>query len=193
MSRDRPTAVVFSSFCAAWRRAVWILRPRAADCNARKLARPGPRGPVSERELGGRAMPETNPAGGFRSTRLNAGLDRGRTPAPISRTSANGSRGGINPLRRCEPVSELDRLQVGVRGETSRHVARVDQLFIYDDIELTRLSGSNLNRPAAASLDPGLHTEGLGSVVSGSAVMDEDGHGHRLVGGNRFQYRTSAV
>jgi hypothetical protein len=79
---------------------------------------------------------------------------------------------------------ELDLLQVGVRWETSRPVARVDELFIDDDVELARLARPNVHRPAPASFNPSLHTEGFGFVASDGAVMYEDSHDHCLVGGN---------
>jgi hypothetical protein len=82
---------------------------------------------------------------------------------------------------------ELDLLQVGVRWETSRLVARVDELFIDDDVELARLSWPNVDRPATASFNPSLHTEGFGFVASDGAVMYEDSHDRYLVGGNLAQ------
>src|ERR1035437_8874461 len=78
---------------------------------------------------------------------------------------------------------ELDLLQVGVRRETSRPVARVDELFIDDDVELARLARLNVDRPAPASFNPSLHTEGFGFVASDGAVMYEDSHDHCLAGG----------
>ena len=77
---------------------------------------------------------------------------------------------------------ELDLLQVGVRWKTPRLVARVDELFIDDDVELARLARLNVDRPAPASFNPSLHTEGFGFVASGSAIMYEDSHDHRLFG-----------
>lgn len=88
---------------------------------------------------------------------------------------------GQNEKRRAAAL-EPDLLQVGVRRETSRLIARVDELFIDHDVELARLARPNLNRPAPANFDPSLHTEGFGFVASDGAVMDEDSHGHYLVG-----------
>jgi hypothetical protein len=93
------------------------------------------------------------------------GLDTGVSPASGRRAAA----------------LEPDLLQVGVRRETSRLVARVDELFIDDDVELARLARANLDGPAPASFNPSLHTEGFGFVVSGGTVMYENSHGHCLV------------
>ena len=82
---------------------------------------------------------------------------------------------------------ELDLLQVGVRWETSRRVARVDELFMDDDVELARLARPNVNGPAPANFNPSLHTEGFGFVASDGAVMYEDSHEHSLVGSNLAQ------
>ena len=88
------------------------------------------------------------------------------------------------PQRRAA-ASELEFLQVRVRGESSRLVARVDELFADDDVELARLARPNVNRPAPASFDPRLHTEGFGLVASDGAVMYDDSHGRYLAGGRR--------
>jgi hypothetical protein len=87
----------------------------------------------------------------------------------------------------------LDLLQVRVRWESSGLVARVDELLIDNNIELARLAGSNVNWPAAASLDPSLHTEGFRFVVSGRAVMNFDSHDRCLVGGNRAEPQASSL
>ena len=73
---------------------------------------------------------------------------------------------------------ERNLLQVCRRGESSGVVARVGELAVDDDIELARLAGLNVHRPAPAGFDPSLHTEGFGLVASGGAVMDQDRHGY---------------
>lgn len=92
----------------------------------------------------------------------------------------------LSPQRRAAAL-ELDLLQVGVRWKSSRLVARVDELFIDDDVELARPARPNVNWPAPASFDPSLHTEGFGFVVSGGAVMYENSHDRYLVGGKLAQ------
>ena len=66
---------------------------------------------------------------------------------------------------------ELDLLQFGVRREMSRPVARVDELLIDEDVELSRLARANVNRPAPSGFNPSLHTEGFTLVASGGAIV----------------------
>jgi hypothetical protein len=100
---------------------------------------------------------------------------------------ADGKCSEVSDAQRGTHELELDLLQIGVRREPSRLVARVDELFVDDDVELARVSGLDVNRPAPASFNPSLHTEGFGFVVSGGAVMYENSHDRYLVGGNLAQ------
>ena len=71
--------------------------------------------------------------------------------------------------------------QFGVRREPSRLVARVDELFVDDDVELARLALLDFNRPTPVSFKPGLHTEGFRFVASVGAVMNGDNHVYPIV------------
>jgi hypothetical protein len=46
-------------------------------------------------------------------------------------------------------------------------MARIRDLTVDDDIELAGLARLDVDRPAAAGLDPSLHTEGFGLIASG--------------------------
>jgi len=92
-----------------------------------------------------------------------------------------------------ETTLKLDLLQVRIRGETSCLVARVDKLFIDNDIELTRLPRSNVDRPVAAGLDSSLHTEGFRFIVSSRAVMYDDSHDGVLAGGDLVEEQENSL
>ena len=87
--------------------------------------------------------------------------------------------GGIDPSSQLKD----DLLQIGVRREPARRVARIDEFLVDYDVELARLALSHLYRPTPASFNPSLHTEGFGFVASTGAVMNQDRHVRFLVGG----------
>ena len=115
---------------------------------------------------------------------LNARTEKRFFSTSDTDIAANDMSGGI---RRRAAALELDLLQVGLRWETSRLVARVDELFVDDDVELTCLALLDVNRPAPASFKTSLHTEGFRFVASMRAVKNEDRHGRCLVRGNLVQ------
>lgn len=71
--------------------------------------------------------------------------------------------------------------KVRVDGEAAGLVARVREPAVEHDVELPGLAGLDVDGPAAAGLKPSLHTEGFGFVASGGAVVDDDGHGERII------------
>ena len=83
---------------------------------------------------------------------------------------------GSTPTLFRQARSGKDLLQVRFPGKAAGREARVGELAIDDDIELARLAGLDVDRPAAAGFEPSLHTEGFGLVASSSAVMDEYRH-----------------
>src|SRR5512146_2059980 len=86
----------------------------------------------------------------------------GNLETPAARCIDECHRPASSGGRRRTRALELELLQVRFRGKTSGLVTRIDELFVDNNVELARLPWSNFDRPAAASLDPSLHTEGFG-------------------------------
>jgi len=68
-------------------------------------------------------------------------------------------------------------LEIGLGREASRLVLGIGQPAIDHDVELARFTYLDLDGALPARLKPSLHTEDFWFVASGSAVVDDDGHG----------------
>ncbi len=95
---------------------------------------------------------------------------------------------------RCAPDrASLVFVEFGVRRESSRLRARVDELFVNDDVELAYLALLDVNRPAPASFKPGLRTEGFWFVASMRAIKNPDRHDRCLLRGNLAQPQAGSL
>ena len=92
--------------------------------------------------------------------------------------SSTHRHGSYRPLDPTVVAGNLRRSvrQICLRGKPSGLVARKNNLTVDDDVELAGASGLDIHWTSPVLLKPRLHTEGVGFVVSGGAVIDNDRH-----------------
>lgn len=137
--------------------------------------------------LNGHLPPTLPPKGGSSSISQRARLPLSR----FDRASFSFAAGRRDVSKCC--TLELQFPEVGLPRETSCLVAGVDQLSVDLDVELSGLAGLDVDMPVSICFDPGLHTEGFGSIASGRAVMNDDRHCPSLPGGTRAPSQTRSL